>query len=392
MATTATRTFYEALEPIRAAGDMFDLRYYAPAPDSWLLAVSDIQGSTAAVESGRHSDVNFAAAAMIASLKNLCGPITYQFGGDGAVALVPPEHSAAARRSLAQTRRFARQEFKLDLRVGLAPLAAIRGRGVEVLVGRFEPAPTGAYAVFLGDGVELMEQSIKGRGDNALAALSMISDADDDGEPPDLTGLSCRWTPLRTARGKMVALVVRGSSHGPLHQELTRLAGVPALSAASLASLQARWPPKGLIREAKARRGRVPLVLMMLLVALETLVAYIFVKYELSLGTFDAGKYRRDVLRGAVDFARSGETLSLVFDCPIDRIDAIRGYLKGRAARKELHYGMHVSDHAVMTCLVTDMKDTHIHFVDGGDGGYTRAATQLKAQVRSNTGPALATS
>jgi hypothetical protein len=255
-------------------------------------------------------------------------------------------------------------------------------RKTEVLVGRYQPAPSSAYAVFLGAGVELMEASVKGRADDALAALAMISDADDDGAPPDLTGLSCRWTPLKSTRGQMVALVIRGADHGEIHAALTSLAGVPALNALSLESLQARWPPKGLLREAKARKRKLPLALMTFLVGLETLVAYIFVKYKLRLGRFDAETYRRDVMSGAVDFARSGESFALVFDCPTDRIAAIREYLEGRFLRRELHYGMHVSDHAVMTCLVTSATDgEHVHFVDGGDSGYTKAATQLKARV-----------
>jgi hypothetical protein len=117
---------------------------------------------------------------------------------------------------------------------------------------------------------------------------------------------------------------------------------------------------------------------------LETLVAYVFVKYKLRLGSFDAETYRREVMRGAVDFARSGESLALVFDCPTDRIGIIRDYLEQRFLRRELHYGMHVSDHAVMTCLVTSALDNeHVHFIDGGDGGYTKAATQMKAQLKA---------
>ena len=47
-----------------------------------------------------------------------------------------------------------------------------------------------------------------------------------------------------------------------------------------------------------------------------------------------------------------------------------------------LHYGMNVSETALMTCLVTAASaGLHVHFVDGGDGGYTAAAKTLKAQV-----------
>ena len=377
-------SFYDTLTPMREPGEVFDSRHYVPVPDTWYLAVSDIKGSTAAVATGQHSNVNFAAAAMIAALNNLCGEIPYQFGGDGAVALVPPEHAQAARTALAQTRRFAAQEFKLDLRVGLAPLHTLTSRGLAVLVGRYQPSSCGAYAVFLGDGIEVMESSVKGRGDDSLEALAIIGDADDDGQPPDLTGLSCRWSPLKSARGKMVALVLRCADHGALHAELTKLAGVPALNAASLENLQSRWPPKGLIREAKARRRGKSLFLTALQVALDTFVAYVFFKFDLRSGKFSAEKYRNELQEGAVDFARSGITLALVFDCPADRIGVIQDYLEARTRQGQFHYGMHVSDHAVMTCLVMSAADgKHVHFVDGGDGGYTKAATQMKDRLRA---------
>ncbi len=139
-----------------------------------------------------------------------------------------------------------------------------------------------------------------------------------------------------------------------------------------------------MIREAKARKLKKSLALMTVLVGLETFVAYIFVKYKLKLGKFSAEKYRNDVMRGAVDFARSGETLALVFDCPLENIELIREYLEQRCTRNELCYGMHVSDHAVMTCLVTSaVDDKHVHFADGGDGGYTKAARQLKARLKA---------
>ena len=49
-----------------------------------------------------------------------------------------------------------------------------------------------------------------------------------------------------------------------------------------------------------------------------------------------------------------------------------------------LRYGMHVSQTALMTCLVTSPTESlHVHFVDGGDGGYTSAATIMKAQARA---------
>jgi hypothetical protein len=372
--------FYDRLVPMRSAAIVFDERDYAAAPGEWWLALSDIRGSTEAVEAGRHADVNFAAAAMIAALVNLCGSIPYQFGGDGAVALVPPEHEAAARRALARTRGFAMREFGLDLRVGLIQVATLAQRGGAVLVGRYEPSPGSAYAVFRGGGIALFERAVKGAGDPGLAREAMISDGEDDGEPPDLAGLSCRWTPVKAARGRMVSLVLRGAGHAQLYAEIARVAGVASLAAVTQRGLQARWPPHGLMREARARRGRWPLALMVPLVALETLLAYVVIRFRLKVGQFDAARYIGEVAAGAVDFARSDESLCLVFDCPADRIDAVRAYLDARRGGG-LRYGMQVSDHAVMTCLVVSpVAGQHVHFVDGGDGGYTSAASRLKAQ------------
>ena len=102
----ATPTFYDTLTPMREPGQVYDSGNYVEVPTSWYLAVSDIKGSTQAVETGQHADVNFAAAAMIAALNNLCGgAIPYQFGGDGATALIPPStprrHGAHWRRRAA---------------------------------------------------------------------------------------------------------------------------------------------------------------------------------------------------------------------------------------------------------------------------------------------------
>lgn len=228
-----TASFYNGLTPIQSARGIFDDALYVAAPGDWLLAVSDIKGSTQAVAEGRHSDVNFTAAAMIAALTNLCGQIPYQFGGDGASALVPPTDEARVRRELARVRAFALRDFKLDLRIGLVGVRALEARGAEVRVGRYEASPGSAYAVFRGGGIELMEQAVKGRGDETLRAETLIGDSEDDGAPPDLTGLSCRWTPIQAKRGRMVSLVLRGADHEEVHRDLARITGLVSLSAIS---------------------------------------------------------------------------------------------------------------------------------------------------------------
>jgi len=69
----------------------------------------------------------------------------------------------------------------------------------------------------------------------------------------------------------------------------------------------------------------------------------------------------------------------MVLDCPEDRIALIRAHLDKRMALGELNYGIHVSDTALMTCLVESASESrHVHFIDGADGGYTMAAREMK--------------
>ena len=97
------------------------------------------------------------------------------------------------------------------------------------------------------------------------------------------------------------------------------------------------------------------------------------------LGAFDPQRYQREI-RSSTGFCKHDRTLCFVIDCALPRIEAIRRHIEACAAAQRFDWGMTVSDTAMMTCLVTSGSEgLHVHFVDGGGGGYTHAATQLKA-------------
>jgi hypothetical protein len=47
-------------------------------------------------------------------------------------------------------------------------------------------------------------------------------------------------------------------------------------------------------------------------------------------------------------------------------------------------YGLFVSKESVMSCYVRSMDENHIHFIDGSEGGYTKAAGELKKKLFSD--------
>jgi hypothetical protein len=72
----------------------------------------------------------------------------------------------------------------------------------------------------------------------------------------------------------------------------------------------------------------------------------------------------------------------MVLDCSEEESIRIEEYLRQGRSRGELSYGIHYSSASLMTCYVNGLGDgDHIHFIDGGDGGYAIAAKQLKQQL-----------
>ena len=378
--------FFAALPLLEQAADTFDTSKYRAAPNDWVLVVTDIVDSTIAIASGKHKTVNFVAAMAIGALKNLCAPtpVPFLFGGDGSVVMVPPQHAVAARVALARVRGFAQREFGLVLRVGLAPVALLRQFGSDVLVGRFEPTPGNSFGVFLGGGVGMLETAVRGGGDPALVQLVAIAPEVDDGQTVDLAGLSCRWNPLQSTRGKMLTLILQGAADpGAIHAQVMRLAGQGAAAQpVRLDTLRMAWPTKGFMLEAQVTRGIGPLWKSMLKVLLETLIARLFFLLRRPMGGFDPDKYLEEVTSNT-DFCKHDDTVSFVIDCPLDCIEKIRHLLDQEMAAGTLRYGMNVSETALMTCVVTSPSQSlHVHFVDGGDGGYTSAAKTMKTQAR----------
>jgi hypothetical protein len=49
--------------------------------------------------------------------------------------------------------------------------------------------------------------------------------------------------------------------------------------------------------------------------------------------------------------------------------------------RDDIRFGFFVSSDSVMSCYVRSLDKNHVHFVDGSDGGYTKAAGVLKKKL-----------
>ena len=383
--------FYADLPGFHDFSEVTNLSLYQPLPDDWLIVLADIKGSTKAILEGRYKDVNMIGAACITALLNAIPDcdIPYVFGGDGATLAIPSFLRSTAEAVLSATRALSKNQFDLDLRVGLAPVGDIRSAGADVLVGKFQLSDANAIAMFAGGGVQLADSLIKA-GD--ASGQYQIPDPEND-PAPDLEGLSCRWEPLQSQQGAMLTMLIQAQGETDAEKaDIYRdvISGVSKILAADPAAANPvnaenmifRWPSAGLKREAKMLVGRPKRKRKLIWLYVTSLIQYFLETFNLSAGGYDAPAYRAE-LRASSDFRRFDDMLRMILDCPVhiaDQIDVLFSELRKQG---KIVFGLHRSDQALMTCLAFSLeKGEHIHFVDGSDGGYTMAAIQLKAQLQ----------
>ena len=322
-----------------------------------------------------------AGAAVISAISNaLAGrELPFVFGGDGAlVALAPTDHGRA-RGALAEVQTWVREDLGLGLRAALVPVAEIRAAGLDVRAAKFRVAPGVSYAMFSGGGANWADREMK-------AGRFVVPPAS-PGSRPDLTGLNCRWNPIRARNGTIVSIIAVPRDAAPA-ADFERLVG--ALLAllgdqdrdghpVPIAGPTFAWLPDGLDYEARAaaRPGRRLLararILCMLAIAQASDAA------GRPVGTFDAPRYRADTAANS-DFRKFDDGLKLTVDVSNGVSDEIEELLRHASRDGTCRYGIHRQDDALVTCIVPSFSErNHMHFIDGAGGGYAMAAAMLKA-------------
>jgi len=369
-------------------GQVLDPKLYAPLPGDWVIGLSDVAGSTRAIEAGHYKKVNMAGASVIAAVSNLLGnaPYPFVFGGDGASFALPADKAAAARQVLACTAAFVAEVFGLELRVALVPVAAIRAAGLDVRVARFAASPDLDYAMFSGGGLAWAEARMKA-GEFAIAP----------GPPgcrPDLSGLSCRFEAMPSRRGVMLSLIARpveatqdetsAAAYRAAVEEVIRLIEASPEMARPVpdGGPPVTWPPTGLSLEVQVGRSRgVMARLRWLMLFGHTLASCLILRLRIPVGSFRPGRYLAQLVANS-DYRKYDDGLRMTIDCSPALADVIEARLASAAAQGIVVYGLHRQDAALMTCLTPSVYESdHIHFLDGAAGGYSAAAAAMKARA-----------
>ncbi|QYK41171.1 MAG: DUF3095 domain-containing protein [Paracoccaceae bacterium] len=361
--------------------DVADEIRYAPLPDGWSLAMSDVVASGQAIAAGRYKAVNMAAAAVITAVLNGSGlrDLPFVFGGDGAAIAVPPGAEGAARAALAAAATWIAEEMALTMRVAMVPVAAIRAAGRDMRVARMRASDDVAFALFAGGGSAWAEAEMKA-GRFAVAPAA-------PGTRPDLAGLSCRWNPLAARRGNIVSLIVApepGADPASFRALVADLTAIAAETAGGGHPLPAEGPAPevhfgGVAAEARAQAPPGRRLRARIAIAAQIVLTVILHRTGWRLAGFDARAYAREVTANS-DFRKFDDGLKMTLDIGDTGLARIVARLDRARADGVARHGLHRQDAALITCIVPSVTQRdHIHFVDGAGGGYAEAARAMKA-------------
>lgn len=371
--------FYDSLPRNRQFSSLAHPAAFTPLPHSWVICCSDIVDSTKLIAVGKYKTVNMIGASVIAAMQNALGGAAFPFvfGGDGTSFAVSASQASAARITLARLRHWVAQEFGISLRVAAMPLSKIRAQGLDVTVARHAVSPDADYAMFSGGGLAWAEQQMK-------QGKVVIPDCAEC-EPPDLTGLSCRWNTIPARNGSILSLVIlpgTSASETKFSQVTSQILDLAASLERGGHPVPLSGPgihaiPQGLHEEAQISRGSQPLIWKRLRVFGEAVFASWLFRNKRKLGRFDPRHYLK-VMSANADYRKFEDGLKMTLDCtPLVRDQIIR-VLKAAETENVIRYGLHEQEAARLTCIVPSVSsDNHVHFVDGAAGGYTRAAANM---------------
>jgi hypothetical protein len=254
----------------------------------------------------------------------------------------------------------------------------VRAQGLDVRVARFGPSPNLSYAMFSGGGLGWAETAMK-RGEFTLPSAP-------SGTQPDLSGLSCRFEEIPSARGLILSVLVvpaQGADPRAFRQAIEDVIDLVERSPDAGRPVPPggpplRWPPAGVEYESRAARGG-PLFVRRGIVLGLTLWSYVVMRFGIKVGNFVPKRYVQQLVENS-DFRKYDDGLRMILDCTPELETALTRRLAAAASSGVLRYGLHRQDAAMMTCFTPSvMRSDHVHFIDGARGGYASAATALKA-------------
>ncbi len=346
-------------------------------PPNWHILITDVKKSTMAVAEGLHETVNLVATGCIVAVLNIAYrenlTVPFFFGGDGATFIVPPAILKDSTKALLLHQQNTEHNFKLTLRVGHVPVEDVYGHGHSLSISKLKTSGLFSIPVVLGDGLSYAEKIIKG--EDYLLDPPAITD-----EELDLSGMQCRWDKIKPPENydEVVSLLViaregvkQAAAFKKVIDQLDKIYGDPGKrTPITISKLKLKATLKKIGTEMRARLGGYkPLYLVK--TWMTTLLGSLYFR------TKPGKNYLVQLVEMSDTLVIDGK-INTVISGTVKQREQLEAALDELEQQGDIRYGLYVSKESVMSCYVRRMDQNHIHFVDGSEGGYTKAAGVLK--------------
>lgn len=390
MTSSDNSDFYASLPVIEDFFDVSNRQNYHPLPEDWYIAITDIINSTDAIKDGRYKTVNILGASPIVGILNIAGRnrIPYTFGGDGSSFCISSDLLNEARRVLGGCRQIGNREYNLDLRAAIIPVSYIRKQGYNIQVARYRASEHYVQAIFSGGGISFAEEMIKDSGMEQFRVP--ISD---NAETVDFTGLECRWQEVKQKDNEVLTLLVKSNPsidqpeevyQKVLHKMRDIFGFEDKTNPINESQLSMSLSFAELLGEAKFRtsgKGWLKRLGYILKVQLQTVIGKILMALGYKSSATDWSLYKSDLVRNS-DYRKFDDMLRVVISGTSSQRKEFLHFLDQKFKSRQLAYGVHITDAAIITCMVFQYHREHVHFVDGSGGGYVSASKGLKQRMK----------
>lgn len=389
--------FYKNLAVITEFLEITDNSRYKEVPEDWLVVITDVIGSTKVIEAGKYKEVNIAGGITAMAIANVYKDLDFPFifGGDGITFLIPGESEELIQDILADTREIVNLSFGLNLRVGLMRVREVYENGHTLHLAKLRVSKYYNQANISGDGLDWAEAKLK---DPNPENPYLIPKDHKPKIKADFQGFTCRWKDIKSAKGETIAMIVKISTEDKektreileqifefLQSTLGTEENYHPLSKENLKVGEDKYSKNEAI---VASRGKQNLFykFRIFLIKVQNWIVGQVIKKQISIAPSINGVPLRKIQDSQIissDFRKYDGTLKMVISLSKENRETLSERLKKMYEEKLIFYGLHVSDRALMTCLLHTDSTREVHFIDAADGGYALAAKQMKAQMKA---------
>jgi len=353
-------------------------------PEDWYIFVVDIENSTQAVQNGKHEEVNLSATGSIVTVLNEIKKtdknirIPYFFGGDGTTFIVPSKFQKKVLSLLEHYRHHVKEITSLILRVGCIEVKEVYKSNHKIKIAKLALTKYLTIPIVLGTGLKYAEKVIK---------ASFVDTKKEQSETDylNLIGMECRWNEIKPKEGdkKIVCLLVdcpldkiQAEVYKSIFIKINALFGnYKQRNPISISKLKLNLAINKIRAELNMKFSNYSFMTLLKTWLITTFGYYYFKVFNERI------EYLRNIPLLSDTIMIDG-VLHTVFSGTQKKIDEFIIFIDELERQGQIKYGIHITHSSIMSCYVENRENNHIHFIDGTEGGYTKAAIMYKYKMK----------